>query len=219
MQQQPQQQQRQFPRTNRLANRLTNRQATRSIRQVSRQVSTLVSNPVRPQAERRSRKLEPVQTGNKSKVPVKLEFSKALSKGLTERPAKKAKKPIIILKQALPVPVKQKILPPIRKKHSESMYSDKLLKDLTRIVRAKEELVVRTQDLITELCTDLKKPWTTFNKGSNISPNQLAKLLKLYGLKSQGVWVRGVGSFKGYSRKNLIKAYKAHHKQKNVQTN
>ncbi len=175
---------------------------------ISRQVSSQIKPPISTGAKIESLKLDPAQAGSKSKMPVKLKFSKAKSTKPAElQVVKKAKRPIIILEPALPV--RTKIAPqPSSKKHSESLYSGKLLKDLARIVKGKEELVVRTQDLITELCTDLKKPWASYNRGSNISPNQLAKLLKLYGLRSQGVWLRGVGSFKGYNRKCLIKAYK-----------
>ena len=180
-------------------------------RQVSSQIKPRVTR-VDPQAKIEHLKLEPaVQAGSKSKRPVKLKFSKAKSPKPVELQAvKKAKRPIIILEPALPVPVRAKIAsqPRTSNKHPESLYSGKLLKDLSKIVKRKEELVVRTQDLITELCADLKKPWASYNRGSNISPNQLAKLLKLYGLKSQGVWLRGVGSFKGYNRKCLIKANK-----------
>ena len=236
--QQPQQSQRQFNQTNppvaspanlkaakshaprRLKHRVTprtrliNRQVRLKMkhgisRQVRRQIETPpVGTKVDTQAKIESIKLEPaVLAGGKSKTPVKLKFSKAKSTKPAELQVKKAKRPIIILEPALPV--RTKIAPqPSSKKHSESLYSGKLLKDLARIVKRKEELVVRTQDLISELCADLKKPWASYNRGSNISPNQLAKLLKLYGLKSQGVWVRGVGSFKGYNRKCLIKANK-----------
>ena len=189
-----------------------NRQARPQMKHgISRQVSSKIKpgvTRVDPQAKIESLKLEPVLAGGKPKMPVKLKFSKTKSTKPTELQAvKKAKRPIL-LKPALPVRAKIALQPRTSNKHPESLYSGKLLKDLAKIVKVKEELVVRTQDLISELCADLKKPWASYNRGSNISPNQLARLLKLYGLKSQGVWLRGVGSFKGYNRKCLIKANK-----------
>jgi hypothetical protein len=86
--------------------------------------------------------------------------------------------------------------------------SSRLLKDLARIVKSKTEPAVRTQELITSLCAKSEN-WASYNKGSNITPAQVSRLLKPYGIQSQSLWVKGVGSFKGYNCKCIRKAYKA----------
>jgi hypothetical protein len=86
--------------------------------------------------------------------------------------------------------------------------SSRLLKDLARIVKSKTEPAVRTQELITSLCAKSDN-WVSYNKGSNITPAQVSRLLKPYGIQSQSMWVKGVGSFKGYNCKCIRKAYKA----------
>jgi hypothetical protein len=106
-------------------------------------------------------------------------------------------------------PAKPDILTPVRSFVDVRNYSDRLLFDLATIVRPKKQMMIRTQDLIAELCSNKSKPWCSYNHGSNITARQLAFLLKPYGLFSQGLWVKGSGSFKGYNRRSIRKAYKA----------
>ena len=56
---------------------------------------------------------------------------------------------------------------------------------------------VSTADLITLLCSDEERPWATFNRGKPITPRQVAKRLREYGIHSHTIRV-GVDTAKGY---------------------
>ncbi len=57
---------------------------------------------------------------------------------------------------------------------------------------------ITTAELIRLLCTDGEKPWATFNRGNAISPRQVAKRLKEYGIISHTIRI-GIETAKGYT--------------------
>lgn len=56
---------------------------------------------------------------------------------------------------------------------------------------------ISTAELIKELCSDPEMPWATYYRGNAISPRQLAKLLKAFGIESGSVRC-GASTSKGY---------------------
>ena len=57
---------------------------------------------------------------------------------------------------------------------------------------------ITTAELIRLLCTDDEKPWATFNRGNAITPRQVAKRLKEYGILSHTIRI-GIETAKGYT--------------------
>ena len=57
---------------------------------------------------------------------------------------------------------------------------------------------ITTAELIRLLCTDGEKPWATFNRGNTITPRQVAKRLKEYGILSHTIRI-GIETAKGYT--------------------
>ena len=57
---------------------------------------------------------------------------------------------------------------------------------------------ITTAELIRLLCTDGEKPWATFNRGNAITPRQVAKRLKEYGILSHTIRI-GIETAKGYT--------------------
>jgi putative DNA primase/helicase len=70
-----------------------------------------------------------------------------------------------------------------------------LLSDIREIFADRDK--VSTADLITLLCSDEERPWATFNRGKPITPRQVAKRLREYGIHSHTIRV-GVDTAKGY---------------------
>lgn len=57
---------------------------------------------------------------------------------------------------------------------------------------------ITTAELIRLLCTDGEKPWATFSRGNPITPRQMAKRLKEYGIFSHTIRI-GIETAKGYT--------------------
>jgi putative DNA primase/helicase len=57
---------------------------------------------------------------------------------------------------------------------------------------------ITTAELIRLLCSDGEKPWATFNRGNTITPRQVAKRLKEYGIISHTIRI-GIETAKGYT--------------------
>jgi putative DNA primase/helicase len=55
---------------------------------------------------------------------------------------------------------------------------------------------ITTAELIRLLCSDEEKPWATFNRGNSITPRQVAKRLKEYGILSHTIRI-GIETAKG----------------------
>jgi putative DNA primase/helicase len=61
--------------------------------------------------------------------------------------------------------------------------------------------------LVAALCTDVERPWATWNKGKPISDRQIAKLLKLFSIMSEDVYPPGERHAKGYKRARSLDAF------------
>lgn len=90
-------------------------------------------------------------------------------------------------------------------KHPESIGVE-LLADIDAAFEACKTDKLFTADLIIALCTDDERPWATFNKGSPITPSQMAKLLRPYGISSKTIRICEKTS-KGYYRTQFEDAF------------
>ena len=79
--------------------------------------------------------------------------------------------------------------------HESQTTGIELLSDIREIFADRDK--VSTADLITLLCDDEEKPWATFNRGKPITPRQVARRLREYGIHSHTIRV-GVDTAKGY---------------------
>jgi len=73
-----------------------------------------------------------------------------------------------------------------------------LLSDMHEIFAAKRVDRLSSHDLIAELCADDEKRWATYNRGFPITPTQIAKRLREYGILSKTIRTGG-GTLKGYN--------------------
>ena len=73
-----------------------------------------------------------------------------------------------------------------------------LLSDVHEIFAAKRVDRLSSHDLIAELCADDEKRWATYNRGFPITPTQIAKRLREYGILSKTIRTGG-GTLKGYN--------------------
>lgn len=71
---------------------------------------------------------------------------------------------------------------------------NELLKDIRQVFEIKKVEKISTADLITALCEDEEAPWSTFNWGKPISPRQLAKQLKAYGIAPEQMRMNSYGN-------------------------
>jgi len=81
-----------------------------------------------------------------------------------------------------------------------------LLSDIQEIFEEKQIVRISTADLIRALCADDEKSWLTYNKGSQITPKQLARKLKSYGIQSKTIRL-GYGTAKGYEHEQFKDAF------------
>lgn len=65
---------------------------------------------------------------------------------------------------------------------------------------------ITTAELIRLLCADEEKPWATFNRGMSISPRQVAKRLREYGILSHTIRF-GIETAKGYTLDQFREAF------------
>lgn len=75
--------------------------------------------------------------------------------------------------------------------------SSELLADIKEVFGARDR--ISTKDLLDALNADDEKSWSTYNRGKPLSPRQLAKRLKEYGIKSDTLSFSGIKA-KGYRR-------------------
>jgi putative DNA primase/helicase len=80
-----------------------------------------------------------------------------------------------------------------------------LLADIQEIFGDDREKIT-TAELIRLLCADEEKPWATFNRGRCISPRQVAKRLKEYGILSHTIRI-GNETAKGYTVDQFKEAF------------
>jgi putative DNA primase/helicase len=72
-----------------------------------------------------------------------------------------------------------------------------LLADIQEIFGDNRDRIT-TAELIRLLCKDEEKPWATFNRGNSITPRQVVKRLKEYGILSRTIRL-GIETAKGYT--------------------
>lgn len=72
-----------------------------------------------------------------------------------------------------------------------------LLADIKELFDNNRADKISTADLITALCDDDEKPWSTYNRGKPITPRQISKRLGEYGIKSKTVRI-GYATHKGF---------------------
>ena len=80
-----------------------------------------------------------------------------------------------------------------------------LLTDLQEIFGQDRDRIT-TAELIRLLCVDEEKPWATFHRGHAITPRQVAKRLKEYGIVSHTIRI-GSETAKGYTREQCREAF------------
>lgn len=86
-------------------------------------------------------------------------------------------------------------------KSSESHHvsiGNELLSDIQYVFASKGIDKISTADLIKELVSDDESVWTTFNRGREITPRNIARQLDKYGIKSRTVRVDKYSTPKGY---------------------
>ncbi|MCL1825820.1 MAG: DUF3631 domain-containing protein [Betaproteobacteria bacterium] len=81
-----------------------------------------------------------------------------------------------------------------------------LLASIRDVFEAKRETRIYTKDLIEALCEDEEKPWASYSKAGRITPRQLAKRLKDYGVASQLLRI-GSDVLRGYERVQFEDAF------------
>lgn len=64
--------------------------------------------------------------------------------------------------------------------------------------------------LITDICNDEDMPFATYNRGQQITPRQLSRLLKQYGIAPNTIRFNNGGSAKGYYKKQFTEAFAAY---------
>jgi putative DNA primase/helicase len=81
-----------------------------------------------------------------------------------------------------------------------------LLSGIREVFETKRVERISTSELIEALCSDDERPWVTFNRGRPISPRQMAKRLKSYGVASKTMRI-GYGNCKGYELSQFLDAF------------
>lgn len=84
--------------------------------------------------------------------------------------------------------------------------SAELLADIKEVFEAKRTERMSTADLIQQLCEDDEKSWATYNRGKPITPRQVAKKLKEYGIASKNLRV-GYEVVKGFDHEQFKEAF------------
>jgi len=84
--------------------------------------------------------------------------------------------------------------------------SIELLKDIKGIFNGFHSDRISTNDLLDHLCKLEERPWSTYNRGKEISSRQIAKKLKPFNISSQTIRFES-GSRKGYYRKDFDDAF------------
>jgi hypothetical protein len=73
-----------------------------------------------------------------------------------------------------------------------------------------ERDAMRSVDLVAQLVVDPEKPWATWDRGKPITPRQLSKLLKRFGISSKTVYIPNLADAKGYERAQFEEAWRSY---------
>lgn len=76
--------------------------------------------------------------------------------------------------------------------------SNDLLTDIREVLGSHKEDKIKSVDLIEKLCEDTEMGWATYNRGTALTPRQLAKYLSVYNLKPRTVRQSDDTTPKGY---------------------
>ncbi|WP_322629938.1 DUF3631 domain-containing protein [Halothiobacillus sp.] len=82
-----------------------------------------------------------------------------------------------------------------------------LLTDISDVFEITRRARITTADLIQELCSDDEKPWATYSRGKPLSPRQLGRKLKGYGIQSKNMKVGYDSVKKGFDRSQFTEAF------------
>lgn len=80
-----------------------------------------------------------------------------------------------------------------------SSTGNELLSDIRDVLSRLAVDRLSTSKLIDALCKDDEAPWATYNRGNQITPRQLSKLLKAYGIMSKTFRIDGYETAKGFT--------------------
>jgi putative DNA primase/helicase len=83
---------------------------------------------------------------------------------------------------------------------------NELLTDIKTVFDTKKIDKIGTTDLIAALCADDEAPWNTYNRGKPVSPRQIARRLKGYGITSKNIRI-GYDTPKGFEREQFDEAF------------
>lgn len=84
---------------------------------------------------------------------------------------------------------------------------NELLADIQHVFESKKLDKISTVDLIAALCDDEEGAWATFNHGKQISPRQLARLLKPYGITSKSIRLGAYETPKGFKLSQFSESF------------
>jgi hypothetical protein len=90
---------------------------------------------------------------------------------------------------------------------SQASIGSQLLEDVRGIFDRWRSDKISTADLIEELCRDEERPWATYNRGKQVTPRQMARLLSAYGVRSKTVRLGPSKTPKGYERSQFDDAF------------
>lgn len=93
-----------------------------------------------------------------------------------------------------------------------------LLADIESIFVTKQCDKISTADLIRALCGDEERPWAGYNRGHQIRPNQMARLLAEYKIYSKTIRISFANTPKGYELKQFEEAFKRYISSENDAT-
>ena len=85
--------------------------------------------------------------------------------------------------------------------------ANELLADIQEIFETKQAIKISTADLINALCEDVEKSWETYNRGKPLSPRQLSKKLKDYGITSKTIRTNSYETAKGFECEQFKDAF------------
>lgn len=96
------------------------------------------------------------------------------------------------------------------KDKEESNIYEELLKGIKNIFEQRDRPYISTQNLIAELCEDAEAPWRYYDKGRQITPRQLAQILKQFNVSSRQIRIDGTKTLKGYQKADFQKCFSDH---------
>jgi len=97
------------------------------------------------------------------------------------------------------------------KDNDEPSIYEELLRDIQNIFELRNDRVhISTQNLIAELCEDAEAPWRYYDKGRQITPRQLAKILKQFDISSKQIRIDATKTLKGYLKADFLHCFSEH---------